>query len=135
MPIVFSTRPVRSARFSLFELLVVISIIAVLAAIILPTIQAVRAAAQTTVCANHSRQLAMGVNAYVQDYSRMPANSSYNQYGQVHDNICHYFEVSATAGYGNARFDILKCPADKRQLGEVGNDIATNMELNPSMHG
>ena len=127
MPIAFSTRPVRSAGFTLFELLVVISIIAVLAAIILPAIQAVRAAAHTTVCANHLRQLAVGVNAYVQDYRRMPANNSYTQYGQVHANICQYFEVPATAMVGNARFDILKCRADNRPLGEVGDGIATNM--------
>ena len=53
--------------FSLFELLVVIAIIAVLASLLLPAVGVVRAAARSTTCMMHIRQLQVAVDLYAQN--------------------------------------------------------------------
>ena len=47
----------RRLGFTLIELIVVIAILAVLIALLLPAVQAARATARRTVCANKMRQL------------------------------------------------------------------------------
>jgi prepilin-type N-terminal cleavage/methylation domain-containing protein len=59
----------RSSRaFTLIELLVVIAIIAILAAILFPVFAQAREAARSTACLSNMRQIATGVQMYVQDY-------------------------------------------------------------------
>lgn len=53
--------------FSLIELLVVVAIIGVLAGLLLPAIAIVRDLSRATVCANHLRQLGLGMVAYSED--------------------------------------------------------------------
>lgn len=54
--------------FTLIELLVVIAIIAILAAILFPVFAQARAAARAISCVSNTRQFALGVLMYAQDY-------------------------------------------------------------------
>ncbi len=69
----------KSTGFTLIELLVVIAIIAILAAILFPVFAQARDKARGVVCLSNTRQIALGVQMYTQDYDeRMPLfNPSY----------------------------------------------------------
>jgi prepilin-type N-terminal cleavage/methylation domain-containing protein/prepilin-type processing-associated H-X9-DG protein len=58
--------------FTLIELLVVISIIGLLVGLLLPAIQAARAAGRRTQCQNNLRNVGMGIIAYVNLYGKFP---------------------------------------------------------------
>ena len=58
----------RHSAFTLIELLVVIAIIAVLAAILFPVFAQAREKARQASCTSNTRQLALGVLMYAQDY-------------------------------------------------------------------
>jgi prepilin-type N-terminal cleavage/methylation domain-containing protein/prepilin-type processing-associated H-X9-DG protein len=62
----------RAPGFTLVELLVVVSIIGVLIGLLLPAIQAARAAARRTSCANNLRQLGLGILGYEEKHNRFP---------------------------------------------------------------
>ncbi len=63
----------RRSGFTLIELLVVIAIIAILAAILFPVFAQAREKARQTSCLSNTKQLALGLYQYVQDYDeQMP---------------------------------------------------------------
>jgi prepilin-type N-terminal cleavage/methylation domain-containing protein/prepilin-type processing-associated H-X9-DG protein len=59
---------VRRRGFTLIELLVVIAIIAILAAILFPVFARAREKARQASCCSNLKQLALGIQMYVQDY-------------------------------------------------------------------
>jgi prepilin-type N-terminal cleavage/methylation domain-containing protein len=67
---------VKSRGFTLIELLVVIAIIAILAAILFPVFAQARESARKASCLSNTKQIALGVMMYVQDYDETyPCNS------------------------------------------------------------
>jgi prepilin-type N-terminal cleavage/methylation domain-containing protein len=57
--------------FTLVELLVVISIIAILLAVLIPAMNRAKETAKRIICSNQQKQVALGVNAYCNDYDGM----------------------------------------------------------------
>ncbi|MDZ4818498.1 MAG: DUF1559 domain-containing protein [Planctomycetota bacterium] len=93
--------------FTLVELLVVIAIIGILVSLLLPAIQAARAASQRMSCSNSVKQMNLAVLNYVSARKKFPAGRMGGVNGQwsVHAQILPYIEETATASFVNFAAD------------------------------
>src|SRR5205809_3264393 len=72
---------VRRKGFTLIELLVVIAIIAILAAILFPVFAQARDKARAAACLSNTKQIALAVNMYVQDYDETTPGGCFAVWG------------------------------------------------------
>src|SRR5438093_591541 len=103
--------------FTLVELLVVIAIIGILIALLLPAVQAARAAGRRTQCSNNLKQNTLAVLMYHDSHGALPVSAfpgwpSYNAwFGEVNDATSTVDTTKgALAPFLEFNRNVFKCP-------------------------
>lgn len=124
----------RSARgFTLVELLVVVAIIATLTGLLLPAVQAARAAGRRSQCANNIRQVSLGIITYADAHrGRFPSRTHTASEAE------HLHWIEQLAPFVESVDSIRRCPDDllgdlrMRGLPGSGEDYADPLHPDPA---
>jgi prepilin-type processing-associated H-X9-DG protein/prepilin-type N-terminal cleavage/methylation domain-containing protein len=111
-------RRVSNSAFTLVELLVVIAIIGVLVALLLPAVQAARAAARRTECANNMRQIGLAFLRYCDaHHGKFPLTA--------HDHPTDKSWIYSLAPYMENVDAIRLCPEDHERIEKTANTLTS----------
>jgi prepilin-type N-terminal cleavage/methylation domain-containing protein len=116
--------------FTLVELLAVITIIAMLAGMISPSLQRVRAKAETTACQSNLRQIGTAVWLYVPDNgNKFPCIN--NQWGEQVFTNEGVTNLLGTLGPYGLTAKTIACPADLRSKNSYYRKYTNSYEFTP----
>ena len=111
--------------FTLVELLVIISIIGILLALLLPAIQAARAAARRSQCSNHMRQIGLAIHSYESAKKYLPPayyDNDYDKSAKRHNVLTFLLPYSEQTQIYE-KFDFNQHWSNQANYGAVWNTI------------